>query len=248
MFFKKTISNTTKLLSIHAVAHVLVIHHLLFDNNVLGYWILSFLWWQFVAAFAISSGYHRYFSHQSFKANKWYEYVCQVLAVFANPGPVLSWAAGHRMHHRYSDTEKDPHSPAYKGFWKVYLSAWGYGTNIERKFLKRLIDNPSVLFFYKNYFKILLSIALILFLIDYNLFFYFMVVPIVLAFHGYGMVNAYTHRNGFPTNSWIANILTAGEGWHLNHHNDPGNCKIGKAWYQIDTGYFFIKHLIAKRY
>ena len=52
--------------------------------------ILGFMWWQFIAASAISAGYHRYFSHRSFEAPNWYRYYVQILGMLANPGPVLT--------------------------------------------------------------------------------------------------------------------------------------------------------------
>jgi stearoyl-CoA desaturase (delta-9 desaturase) len=204
-------------------------------------WILSFAWWQIIATTSISSGYHRYFSHRSFIAPKWYEIYCQILALFANSGPVLTWASAHRMHHAYSDASLDPHSPKFKGFWKVYTNQWGYSITIKRKFLKNLIDNKTVLFFYRYYFKLQFVIFTIFLIINPMLFIFAVALPIVFAFHGYGMINAVTHRKGSASNSIIANLLTAGEGYHKFHHEDSKNWQIGKKWYHFDIGSWFIK-------
>jgi stearoyl-CoA desaturase (delta-9 desaturase) len=232
---------TTKLILVSLIAHICIIPAVLW--GLWWMWLLSFLWWQFIAITSISSGYHRYFSHRTFNASKFYEIYCQFLAIFANSGPVLTWAASHRMHHAYSDTSKDPHSPKFKGFWQVYVNHWGYTVSIKRRFLSNLITNDSVVFFYKNYFKLQILVGILLFVVNPMLFLFAMALPIVFAFHGYGLINAYTHINGSASNSIIANILTAGEGYHKFHHEDSKNWKIGKKWYHFDTGAWFIKFI-----
>jgi stearoyl-CoA desaturase (delta-9 desaturase) len=209
-------------------------------------WVFSFLWWQFLAAFVISAGYHRYFSHKTFKAGSWYKYFVQYFAIFANPGPVIAWASSHRMHHSYTDTEKDPHSPKIKGFWTVYSSFWGYDTIIEKRFLKDLLRDKSIVFFHKHYFNIVLITILCLLVIDPKVLFFVFCVPVVLAFHGFGMINAVCHATSDVRNSFIANLLTAGEGYHANHHKRPYDAKIGSKWYHLDTGFWAIK-LIEKK-
>jgi stearoyl-CoA desaturase (delta-9 desaturase) len=83
-------------------------------------------------------------------------------------------------------------------------------------------------------------------LINPMLFLFGFCLPVVFAFHGYGLVNLIPHtENGNPKNSWVANILTAGEGWHKNHHEDSRNWRIGKTLWQWDPGAWFIK--IIKR-
>lgn len=233
---------SNKLLAIHATCHVMLIPAFMYGD--LWMFFVSVAWWWFVAATAISSGYHRYFSHRSFKTGVWYEWYVQIIALFANPGPVITWAASHRMHHRYCDTHKDPHSPKIKGFWRVYSSRWGDIT-IERKFLKGL-SNTSTRFFYNHYFKLITALMLLLFVVDIQLFIFMFAVPVVLAFHGYGLINAYTHRNAEVENSVLANMLTAGEGYHRYHHEEPWNWRIGKKWYHMDTAAWFIK-LIKQR-
>ena len=233
-------NNSTKLLSIHIFCHIMIVPAILYGEWWM--WGFSFLWWQWVAATSISSGYHRYFSHNSFKTGNWYSWYSQFIALFANPGPVLTWASTHRMHHYYSDTEKDPHSPVFKGFWKVYTSYWGNDIKyIERRATVGLLKRPGVKWFYKNYYKVIILLAITLMIIDPLVFIFLMAIPIVLAFHGYGLINAWTHKTGKPTNSALANLLTGGEGWHENHHKRPGDWKIGKKWWQVDTGSYWIR-------
>ena len=66
-------------------------------------------------------------------------------------------------------------------------------------------------------------------------------MPVVFAFHGYGILNILGHRGAQPNNSWVANILTAGEGWHRNHHRRAGSYEIGQKWWEFDPTKWFIK-------
>jgi fatty-acid desaturase len=66
-------------------------------------------------------------------------------------------------------------------------------------------------------------------------------LPVVFAFHGYGILNVLGHKGAKPNNSWIANILTAGEGWHSNHHRRANSYEIGQRWWQIDPTKWFIR-------
>ena len=69
----------------------------------------------FIALTGIEVGFHRHFTHRSFKANKWVRAILAITGSFAFEGPVIWWAATHRRHHKYSDREGDPHSPHLHG-------------------------------------------------------------------------------------------------------------------------------------
>ncbi|MGH9203229.1 MAG: fatty acid desaturase, partial [Vicinamibacterales bacterium] len=70
-----------------------------------------------VRMFVVTAGYHRYFSHRSFKTSRVFQFILGFLAQTSAQRGVLWWAAKHRHHHRHSDTELDVHSPRHKGFW-----------------------------------------------------------------------------------------------------------------------------------
>lgn len=233
--------NTTKLLMNHALCHLLLVPAFMYGE----WWMFlaAFLWWYVIAIVAISGGYHRYYSHKSFAANKWYSYAVNLLGIFSGAGPVLSWVGAHRMHHAYSDTNKDPHSYKFKGFWSIYLNTWGYGLHIDRKFIRELLKDRVVRWFYKNYFKLNIAIILIFTLIDPLFMIFGYALPTVFAFHGYGILNTLGHRAAQPRNTWIGNILTAGEGWHLNHHKKGWEYQIGWESWQFDPTATFIRFI-----
>jgi len=66
--------------------------------------------------FAITAGYHRYFSHRAFRTSRVFQFVLAFVAQSSTQKGALWWAAHHRRHHRYADTELDVHSPAQRGF------------------------------------------------------------------------------------------------------------------------------------
>ncbi|MBA2403596.1 MAG: fatty acid desaturase, partial [Bdellovibrionales bacterium] len=88
----------------------------------------------FAGMFGVSMGYHRYLSHKSFKPVRWFELLIVFLGLPA--GTPIQWAGNHRFHHRHADTDQDPHSPHYGGFWWAH-NGWYIGSK-----------NPFVCFLY----------------------------------------------------------------------------------------------------
>ncbi len=112
-----------------------------------------------VRMFAVTGGYHRYFSHRSFKTSRWFQFVLAWLAQSSTQKNVLWWAAIHRHHHRHSDTEDDVHSPRHRGFWYAHFG-WIFDRRYdhtdsaavpdiarypELRFLQRFEQLPSIL-------------------------------------------------------------------------------------------------------
>jgi stearoyl-CoA desaturase (delta-9 desaturase) len=71
----------------------------------------------YVRMFFVTAGYHRYFSHRSFKTSRVFQFVMAFMATTSTQKGVLWWAANHRHHHRYSDTDEDLHSPPARFSW-----------------------------------------------------------------------------------------------------------------------------------
>src|SRR5258706_16051499 len=74
-----------------------------------------------VRMFAITAGYHRYFSHRSYKTGRAFQFVLGLLGTMAAQKGPLWWAAHHRLHHGFSDTAEDVHSPVVRGFWWSHI-------------------------------------------------------------------------------------------------------------------------------
>jgi len=204
------------------------------------YLISSFIWWFFLSSAVISAGYHRYFSHRSFKAPVWYEYLVLSLGPLSGSGSVLGWVGVHRLHHNHSDTEKDPHSPKYQPVWRVLTSTFKVPA-IRPRHVTDLLKNKRVMWFHKNHRDIRFCTFLFgLTFLPFEWFLVLLIAPMVYGYIGFGLLNTLCHRHENVSNSWIANILTGGEGWHANHHAKPMDWQIGKRWYEWDPAAWFI--------
>jgi len=86
--------------------------------------VLLFVAMYVVTMAGVEIGMHRYFSHRAFKCSPALRLALGIAGSMAGQGPVLFWAATHRRHHRYSDTESDPHAPlgrSLAAFWRAHV-------------------------------------------------------------------------------------------------------------------------------
>ena len=190
--------------------------------------VLGYVFYYVAALLGISMGYHRYFSHRSFDASPAAEIVMLFFGQICGGRSAITWAAVHRMHHAGSDTERDPHSPKYKGWLNVLLSKWRVDY-IPRKYIADLLKNPRVVFFhrYGNYIHASWAIA-ILALGGISGFVSFVAMPYVLAYLGFGLLNWLAHTKGEPADIPYANLFAPGEGWHKQHHDRPRDSRLHK--------------------
>lgn len=188
--------------------------------------------------FGVSIGLHRYFSHRSFKTTPLIEKILAFIATLSGIGSILTWVAVHRKHHKFADTIKDPHSPLIKGPFKVWFGNFTgiYETKVESYFYKDLIKNQNVKFFHKNYFSIIASYVLILYIIDPSYVALCYSIPQLLVLHSTSAINVLCHMFGKNSNSLtnnsknnpLLNLFIIGEGYHNNHHNKPYHFRFGK--------------------
>lgn len=230
--------------------------------------------WAFALSFAvrmlaITGFYHRYFAHRSFKAGRITQFVFALIgAASAQRGP-LWWASHHRHHHRHSDTDKDMHSPARRGFWYShmgwFMSAKGHATDPDN--IRDWTKFPELRFIDRFDMLVPVIYAVLLFLLGswlnanwpalntsgtQFLFWGFFASTVVL-FHATVTINSLAHRFGrrrYATgddsrnNFWLA-LLTFGEGWHNNHHYYPGSARQGFFWWEVDITYYVLRLMAA---
>jgi len=220
-----------------------------------------------VRMFGITAGYHRYFSHRTFKTSRFFQFVLAWLgASSAQKGP-LWWAANHRHHHKYSDQEEDIHSPRQSGFWWSHvgwiLSDVYKDTNL--KYVKDLAKFPELKFLNRFHLIPPVVMGVSMFFIGWGLQIYFpslntsgfqmlvwgFIVSTVMVYHGTFLVNSLTHVFGkkrFETDDdsrnsfWIA-LITLGEGWHNNHHRFPSSERQGFYWWELDISHYILRIL-----
>lgn len=207
--------------------------------------------------FCITAGYHRYFSHRSYRMGR----VAQFLMAFGGTtalqkGP-LWWAGHHRLHHRFSDQDDDVHSPR-DGFWWSHVG-WILSTKYKSTDLSTIKDFASfpelrLLERFQWVGPWMLAIACLLIggwgglLIGFFL-------STVLLWHGTFLVNSMAHlvgRRRYATpdtsrNSMIIAVITGGEGWHNNHHYLPASCRQGFTWWEYDPTWYVLRGLAAIR-
>ena len=189
--------------------------------------LYGYIFYFIAALIGISIGYHRYFTHRSFNTNKLFETGFLILGLICGGRSALTWAAVHRMHHAKSDTIDDPHSPIYKGAFKVLTSNWKVDY-IPKRYIIDLLKNPRVVFFhrYGKYIHLLFVITTLI--ISFELFLIFIVIPFILSWLGFGMLNYFAHRQGKPIDVAFLNLIAPGEGWHKQHHLKPMAVRLHK--------------------
>lgn len=208
-----------------------------------------------VGSLGVGLGYHRLLTHRSFKSPKWLEYTLTVFASMALQNEAYKWVATHRMHHQFTETDKDPHSTK-PGFWWAHIGWIFKGTAQDhdeatlKKYVPDLLkDSGQQLIARLFYVPIILS-AIILFLIGgWGMVLWGVVVRTIFGWHTTWFVNSLSHLYGKrryettddSTNNWFVAILTFGEGWHNNHHAFPTSARHGFVWYEFDQNWITIQ-------
>lgn len=113
---------------------------------ILAFWtgVTSFDWilcisLYFIRMFFVTGGYHRYFSHSTYKTSRFVQFIIAFWAETSIQKGVLHWAANHRTHHKHSDTPKDPHSKKLYGFWYSHIG-WILGPDYKETKLNLIKD------------------------------------------------------------------------------------------------------------
>jgi len=191
---------------------------------------LGLIWSQIISHFGASILLHRHYCHKQFKVPVWFEVIGLAMLMVAVIRTPIGWIASHRMHHRFSDSEKDPHAPRYVGLWRVLTTTWTI-PKIPLRYARDLYSNPRLVFCHKHWLKIMIAVWIISFAIHPYFFIGFALIPFIFAKVGFGLLNTVGHNNG-PSNAPWLNIFVAGEGYHKNHHDNQKQVRLHK-W---DTG------------
>lgn len=208
----------------------------------------------FITALGSSAALHRYFGHKSFQTGKIRHWILAFLATLSTQGSVALWVVYHRAHHVFADTEDDPISPTFVGFWKAFFAIQDVNEykEIRPRMIVSELKDPAVKFCHDWYWPIIVVYNLILFFIDPYLILNMYLLPIFMVRFTFGMQNTFGH--GFPridayrnhvtkdqsVNSPLVNLFTfcLGETLHNNHHANPGKYHYKERWYEFDfTGW-----------
>ncbi|KPF72060.1 delta 9 acyl-lipid fatty acid desaturase [Bosea sp. AAP35] len=201
--------------------------------------------------FAVTGGYHRYFSHRTYKTSRFFQFVLALLAQSTAQKSVFWWASKHRHHHRHADTEHDVHSPVLTSFAYSHVG-WIFSRDHETfddSTISDLTKFPELRWLHRYELTPALVLALLCFAIDgwAGLFVGFF-WSTVAVYHATFCINSLAHVHGdkdYVTgdesrNNWWLAIITLGEGWHNNHHAYQYSVRQGFHWWQIDPTYYVI--------
>ncbi len=217
------------------------------------HWLIAIIVYFFNGCIGMTVTYHRLLSHRAWVAPKWLEYFGVLCASIGLTGSAISWVAIHRKHHRYTDTEHDPHSPTFKGFFYCHWLSMFEPVNI--KFAMDLRRERFYLFQHRYYFYIAGVYAISVYLIDPFAVVYAFLVPACILWNAGSSIVSVAHMYGpqaHPINSKAANVwwlglLVWGEGWHNNHHHQSNNPYFSEQFWQVDVGGLVIRILLALR-
>ena len=213
--------------------------------------ILLVTYW--VRMFFITAGYHRYFAHRTFKTSRVFQFILAFGGTTcAQKGP-LWWSGNHRLHHRYTDTVQDAHSPI-KGVLYSHVG-WVLATKSDRVPTEAIEDfakYPELRFFNRfDWIGPWLLAMGCLWWGGWSGLVTGFFLSTVMVWHCTFLVNSMAHLVGtrrYATedssrnNAFVA-FVTMGEGWHNNHHHIQSSCRQGFRWWEFDMAYYVIKLL-----
>jgi stearoyl-CoA desaturase (delta-9 desaturase) len=218
--------------------------------------------WYTITLLGITVGFHRYFTHGSFKAQRPVRIALAVAGSMAIQGPITHWVADHRRHHAYADRDGDPHSPWAFGASSTALLhgichahvGWILNRNLsnQQRFAPDLLADPDVQVIHRCFGPLalvsILAPALLGGLLTWSwpgaltAFFWASLVRVGFQSHVTWSVNSICHLIGEKpfaahdrsTNFWPLALLSFGDSWHNLHHADPTCARHGVDHGQID--------------
>lgn len=217
----------------------------------------AFITWWVAGSWGIGIGYHRLMTHRGFKTSRWLERFFATCATLALQSGPLAWVTTHRIHHAFTEGERDPHSPRNGTYWSHI--GWIFRgtaqiqsqTTIQR-YSPDLTKDPYLRFIDKYYWVSAILVGGVLFAIGgWTMLVWGIFLRTVLGWHFTWLVNSATHLWGtrrFDTrddsrNNGLVAAVTFGEGWHNNHHAFPRSAKHGLTWREFDVNWVQIRIL-----
>jgi stearoyl-CoA desaturase (delta-9 desaturase) len=207
-----------------------------------------------IRMWAVSMGYHRYFSHRSFKTSRAFQFIMAWVGACAVQNGPLWWASWHRLHHKHSDTPEDVHSPVQRGFWHAQAGWYYDGEHIKADFsnVSDLAKFPELMFVERNgWLPPLVWVAGCYALAGWAGVAWGFMIPTIAVLHCVGLVNSLGHLwgsqrydtgEGSRNNALLA-LLTFGDGWHNNHHRCMVSARHGFRWWELDLNYYGLRAL-----
>ncbi|PIN76333.1 acyl-CoA desaturase [Candidatus Woesearchaeota archaeon CG10_big_fil_rev_8_21_14_0_10_37_12] len=210
-----------------------------------------FLWTLLLAALcelSVTSGYHRLYTHKTYKLNKIAEFILIAIGTLATQGSIIKWAHDHRLHHQYVDTDKDPYS-VKKGFWHAHFFWMMKKSKFNKHLVSDLFKNKLVKIQHDYYTLWLIIVNLLIIFIFgwyyqnyFGAFVFIFLLRTFIIHHITWSVNSASHTFGSQpystastaTDSTLSALFTFGEEYHNFHHTFPDDYRNGYKTWQYD--------------
>jgi len=191
----------------------------------------------------ISITLHRYYSHKSFEFR--YNVIKKLftfISVIMCRGSPIGWVYIHRLHHGFSDTDKDPHSPKHLGFKLFGLKHLTNHSDKINKFLVKDLMTEEQLNINKHYLLYVIAYVAILAAVNIQLVYFLWALPVVLVQLSQNSFNYIGHMFGYrnfqtddasTNNIWLFPFIL-GDAWHNNHHKNPALISNKVRVFEID--------------
>ena len=223
------------------------------NTNLLIFSIVFYI----LSGLSITAGYHRLFSHRSYEAHWTVRLFFLIFGAAAAQNSALKWSRDHRIHHQFTDTDKDPYS-VKEGFFHAHMG-WIFKKDTrDNKFPKDLTQDSLVMWQHKYYMAILVWVS---FLLPTLVGFYYGApigglvmggfLRITLVHHATFFINSLCHilggkpydANSSARDNALTAIFTFGEGYHNFHHRFQTDYRNGLKLYHFDPSKWLIGFL-----
>lgn len=213
--------------------------------------LFTFIYY-FFTGLGITAGYHRLWAHRAYDASFPVKLFLLLGGSGALEGSLKWWAGGHRVHHRYTDTLKDPYN-SKGGFWYAHMGWMLVHPDPKNKAYADIRDlNADPLIRIQHTYYLLFGPTMAFLFpalacyFGWNDFwgglFYAGYARLVFVHHNTFCVNSVAHYFGeqtfdderTPRDNWFNALLTFGEGYHNFHHEFPNDYRNGLKWYDYD--------------
>ena len=236
-------------------ASALLVFFVLFSWPLVALWAAS----HFIRAIGLTLAFHRYFAHRAFQMNRVARFIWAFIGTAAMQKGPLWWASHHVNHHRFTDREGDPHSPAMSGMYYAHIGWFLNDARHDRieptNPVVRDFSKAAEIAWLERCFAVPpLALAVTLYLSGgLPWLVWGFCLPTMTLAHATFAINTVNHMFGsrrFETrdesrNNPITAFFAVGEGWHNNHHRYQRAARNGFYWWEFDPTWYVIRAMKA---
>lgn len=203
--------------------------------------IISIIMWFLMRCIGSVITYHRIHGHSTHVMHPIVEFICTALGFYGSLSSPLQFCSVHTLHHKYVDTEKDPHPYSILG-WRVIFPIFWNNSGIDGGDLRTVVRlrRNKIANFFEEYYWPLLLVPFLLIFISWPIFLFVYIVPLAMTLWSLGLSTLNHDIKGPKYVGELYGILTLGEHHHDWHHKYPNDTS-GEGWLNTVIG------LIAKK-